>query len=867
MKYLGLVNPMANAAVHFQLSRSPISSESRATSISLLPSPTSFSSSSPMNHTIAVSSPPMASGSPTKATHTCPSCSRSFSRGEHLDRHLTTHLPSNSSKAFICQSCSKGFTRKDVLTRHIRAVHETKRPDIRKSRRRSCRRCAGFKIKCSGGGRGTSKDGTREGGRAEDPCEACKKRGAVCIYDFGTISEAGDAEPRSELDMSPKTIGESRSGDGNDDDLLDFGSDGAGSQVSESEMDRRAESEGGDEGRQKRRKTTDGNYTTSFTGSSFDDNQRPSPSRVSPHLLSAARLASSESGSPGRRSEPSASSASLRKLINNDQTAELSSADQLMSLMTTNTYGSIPNDRSLNSSRASSGTHTPQKVPLSVDIPVFGAKPQGPSKPSSTPQPDAVSHSPSLDSYRGRNDYFQPRKPTQSSSSNHFSHNSIPHVTTGPLSPFRDVLPSLSGLGKLSSQHDFLEMMSRIQTLAEEDLHAANTLQAINPLSPSHSPPRHLPNVPNTKSTDISSYINDTPEINQRTNDFPSVSFTVDYNQLNTDKTPMEPSLSSTGSFQGNFASTISQQTLNSNINGILSDSSKLDDNPGYGNDLPGLENDDNWFFDFGIFDTSTDWLRGWGDDSSNLGTLGRINGALPERPLAVPPPVPGTATPSLTPAPTIPNTKGFASPGSACSDEGSTYGHKHREDQTRLPSVSPIKDHSSVEDFLPWGWQSCREEPKRRVTLPPLRQILEEYTPSTPSTIPQRYDSTRTGKDGNLVNEKIRNDMVSLLSIPYERYPYESADMSKFPTKKMIDGFIKLYFEQFQSNLPLIHRPTFSTETCPTIVLVAMATIGASYSDVEGAKVFADTLSELCKRTLTWMVKYTGVYGSWFNS
>jgi hypothetical protein len=114
-------------------------------------------------------------------------------------------------------------------------------------------------------------------------------------------------------------------------------------------------------------------------------------------------------------------------------------------------------------------------------------------------------------------------------------------------------------------------------------------------------------------------------------------------------------------------------------------------------------------------------------------------------------------------------------------------------------------------------------------------------------------------GKGEALVNERIRNDMISLLSIPWEHYPYESADMSKFPSKKLIDLFIKIYFEQFNQILPMIHKPTFSTETCPTIVLAAMASIGASYSHVEGAKVFADTLSELCKRTLSWMVNICG--------
>lgn len=341
----------------------------------------------------------------------------------------------------------------------------------------------------------------------------------------------------------------------------------------------------------------------------------------------------------------------------------------------------------------------------------------------------------------------------------------------------------------------------------------------MNPFSsPSRSPPpRRSSNV--TKSTDISSFINETPEANQRSNDFPPVSFNAGYSQLDQNKTAMEPSLSSTGSLQGgNFGSTLSRQS-----------------------DLPGLDSADNWFFDFGIFDTSTDWLRGWGDDSSTLDVLGYTT---------APPFTSGATSLSITPAPVISITKGLVPPTSPHSDEGSAHRQKHREDhQTRLPLVSPIKDHPSVEDFLPWGWQSCREEPKRRVTLPPLRQVLEEYT------ITQRYGSARVGEDSDLVNERIRDDMVALLSIPYERYPYESADMSKFPTRKVIDGFIKLYFEQFHTNLPMIHRPTFSTETCPTVVLVAMASIGASYSDVEGAKIFADTLSELCKRTLTWMV------------
>lgn len=144
-----------------------------------------------LNH---LSSPPQLS----RPSHTCPSCSRPFSRAEHLERHLATHLPSNSSKCFVCQSCLKGFTRKDVLKRHIRAVHERKRSDIRRSRRRSCKRCAGFKIKCTGIGRTLNTDGT---GTADEACEACKKRGVECVYDFrATAPERPSTENSSPQD-------------------------------------------------------------------------------------------------------------------------------------------------------------------------------------------------------------------------------------------------------------------------------------------------------------------------------------------------------------------------------------------------------------------------------------------------------------------------------------------------------------------------------------------------------------------------------------------------------------------------------------------------------------------------------------------
>jgi len=756
-----------------------------------------------------MTSAPTTSG---KATHTCPSCSRTFSRGEHLDRHLTTHLPSNTSKTFICSSCSKGFTRKDVLTRHVRAVHETKRSDIRKSRRRSCRRCAGFKIKCTGGGRGTAKDGTREGGRTDDPCEACKKRGTVCIYDFGTIAEGSlGKEPGSE-----RRRGQGGGGGGKGDEL------GSEEAASGSESDNRISESIGRPKR--RRRTHTGSYTIDSTDKPPGDRSYSIMSQVSPHLLSAARMASSsKSASPDRRPDPLATStspaASLQNLFNSAGTAELAEADKLMSIMTTNTYGQLPGP-SLDNSVNDGGVGPLEKRPSAVDT-MFRVHPQDHS--SSTGH-NTISQLPSCDLFSGKAGNFGSLH-LNASGNGESTDCSAPVTISSPPPSLREIVSSPSRVGK-SLKDSLVTAVGGLVTVAGGDVHGAGALQGIK-FVPDSRPPG------TQKATDIITFLNDGSEGYRATGS--PTSFLPDRTIEN--KSPEAgPSIQTTVASDDPSADRHSSECVES---------------------LPGLSLEESWFFDYEIFDKSTDWLRGWGDwpavpqkeGQTNNCVLSDLNHST----------TPGAA-PSLSITAGVGSSKRVASPISVCSDEGSLFKIKHHNDhQTRLPAVRPIKDHTSVEDFLPWGWQSSREKLERRVTLPPLRQILEELTPQTP-TITQAHSPASVGRDESWIDDRILNDMVSLLSIPVERFPYESADMSKFPSKTMIDSFIKIYFEQFHSILPMIHKPTFSVGTCPTIVLVAMASIGASYSHLEGAKMFADSLSELCKRTLTWMVIMYGL-------
>ncbi|KAK9390552.1 fungal-specific transcription factor domain-containing protein [Lipomyces mesembrius] len=158
--------------------------------------------------------------------------------------------------------------------------------------------------------------------------------------------------------------------------------------------------------------------------------------------------------------------------------------------------------------------------------------------------------------------------------------------------------------------------------------------------------------------------------------------------------------------------------------------------------------------------------------------------------------------------------------------------------------------------DIWPWAPRSLTSREENSVKLPPLRKFLEQ-TATTVNVL--SGSQPRLGYEG--IDEQCRSEIVSLLEVPYERHPYAEVDISKFPDRRTLDTFLHLYFEHFHPILPMIHRPTFRTPTCPSILLATMMSVGASYADMEGSHQFADTLSELCKRTLLWLGTYDSTY------
>ncbi|GFP52576.1 transcription factor 1 [Trichoderma asperellum] len=101
--------------------------------------------------------------------YACRDCGRSYSRPEHLVRHVQTHT---LGRRFTCEICKKSFARKDLLRRHV-ANHENDSPKKRQrlvstpnSSRvtQACRPCAAARVKC---------DETK-------PCRRCVSRNLAC---------------------------------------------------------------------------------------------------------------------------------------------------------------------------------------------------------------------------------------------------------------------------------------------------------------------------------------------------------------------------------------------------------------------------------------------------------------------------------------------------------------------------------------------------------------------------------------------------------------------------------------------------------------------------------------------------------------
>ncbi|KAK0660624.1 Transcriptional regulator ADR1 [Lasiodiplodia hormozganensis] len=138
----------------------------------------------------------------------CTECKRSYTRVDHLARHVRSHL---QEKPFQCDVCHKGFGRPDLLKRHA-TCHDTdanakrqKRTLTQSSRvSQACKSCAYAKLKCED----------------EKPCKRCQNKGITCESNSDSRTSAsasastqlpgesslGESVPPAYLSVAPSPI-------------------------------------------------------------------------------------------------------------------------------------------------------------------------------------------------------------------------------------------------------------------------------------------------------------------------------------------------------------------------------------------------------------------------------------------------------------------------------------------------------------------------------------------------------------------------------------------------------------------------------------------------------------------------------------
>lgn len=136
------------------------------------------------------------------------------------------------------------------------------------------------------------------------------------------------------------------------------------------------------------------------------------------------------------------------------------------------------------------------------------------------------------------------------------------------------------------------------------------------------------------------------------------------------------------------------------------------------------------------------------------------------------------------------------------------------------------------------WPFDYSASSNPKKVQLPPLRQILES-----------------TVRPKRAIHRATHASLIELLSSPYLPPMDEVLELHTMPAIVLLKQFLNLYLTEFNSVIPMIHVPTWELSTCPSVLLAAMACIGAGFSDAEGSVEMQASLSEISLQTLSWLV------------
>lgn len=139
----------------------------------------------------------------------------------------------------------------------------------------------------------------------------------------------------------------------------------------------------------------------------------------------------------------------------------------------------------------------------------------------------------------------------------------------------------------------------------------------------------------------------------------------------------------------------------------------------------------------------------------------------------------------------------------------------------------------------LPWPFDQGKDASLHQYKLPPLREVLSDNWPNDRPARPSLVDG-----------------FIHILSGSRLPQLHTLRDNDHVRAFDDLQRLVDVYFARFHDIQAIIHKPTWDMASCPTVLLTAMACLGAMLSDSKSDADLAPKLSDICSTMITWIVR-----------
>ncbi|KAI1612315.1 fungal-specific transcription factor domain-containing protein [Exophiala viscosa] len=158
-------------------------------------------------------------------------------------------------------------------------------------------------------------------------------------------------------------------------------------------------------------------------------------------------------------------------------------------------------------------------------------------------------------------------------------------------------------------------------------------------------------------------------------------------------------------------------------------------------------------------------------------------------------------------------------------------------------------------------SWPSTSQEPAAKYLSSRDRQCDWPLDGATPTD--RRLDIPKLGENrsslpnrpcfsrASWITEDGRAKLQPSISCLLEKPLWSAISLANFPSKEKLDHCIDLFFANFRPVVSFIHQPTFDPTNAPVVLVLAMTSIGACFTNIDGAQAFAKATAELSRRML----------------